>query len=197
MWALCGLVLVGPVLRSALPAAVLSGAAPTTPTPFQAVRPVSPPRASLGKQPEVQPVMLRPTLQDGLRRRRNSGTWYVGKGKLIAKVNGMPKRMTIAKIRLDFQPPENLIEENVLYFVSRFRLREKTEPVLVYYDGTDYRLYDGFHRVAAAIRVGRRTIQVEIVRGTRADMDAEWRKGLEAIKKGNAEWAKTQAELKR
>jgi len=76
------------------------------------------------------------------------------------------------------------------------RIIEKI-PVLVYYDGTDYRLYDGFHRVAAAIRVGRRTIQVEIVRGTRADMDAEWRKGLEAIKKGNAEWAKTQAELKR
>ena len=66
-----------------------------------------------------------------MRRRRNSGTWYVGKGKLIAKVNRMPKRMTIAKIRLDFQPPENLIEENVLYFVSKFRLREKIEPVLV------------------------------------------------------------------
>jgi hypothetical protein len=64
----------------------------------------------------------------------------------------MPKRMTIAKIRLDFQPPENLIEENVLYFVNKFRLREKVEPVLVYCDGTDYRLYDGFHRVAAAIR---------------------------------------------
>ena len=114
-----------------------------------------------------------------------------------AKVTGMPKRMAIAKIRLDFQPPENLIEENVVYFVDKFRLREKVEPVLVYWDGTDYHLYDGFHRLAAAIRVGRRTIQAEILRGTRTDMDAEWRKGLEAIKKENAEWAKTQAELKR
>lgn len=41
--------------------------------------------------------------------------------------------------------------------------------VLVFHDGTDHWLADGFHRVEAARRVGARSIEAEIRQGTRRD----------------------------
>ncbi len=43
-------------------------------------------------------------------------------------------------------------------------------PVLVYHDGTDYWLADGFHRVAAARKFGREAIEAEVREG--GDRDA-------------------------
>jgi hypothetical protein len=42
-------------------------------------------------------------------------------------------------------------------------------PVTVYYDGSDYWLADGFHRVAAAKRIGTVELEAEIRQGTRRD----------------------------
>ncbi len=42
-------------------------------------------------------------------------------------------------------------------------------PVLVYHDGTDYWLADGFHRVAAARKIERETIDAEVREGTARD----------------------------
>jgi ParB-like chromosome segregation protein Spo0J len=45
-------------------------------------------------------------------------------------------------------------------------------PVTVWFYGTDYWLSDGFHRVAAATRVGKKSIAATIVRGSLED--ARW-----------------------
>jgi uncharacterized ParB-like nuclease family protein len=58
--------------------------------------------------------------------------------------------------------------------------------VVVYYDGTHYYLFDGFHRVAAAIEVGRRRLQAEVVLGTLADMEVEWRRRMQQFLRGLA-----------
>jgi hypothetical protein len=55
-------------------------------------------------------------------------------------------------------------------------------PVVVCYDGKDYLLKDGFHRVEAAVILGRKTILAEIIPGTRAEMHAEWRRYLAELK---------------
>ncbi len=38
-------------------------------------------------------------------------------------------------------------------------------PVVVYHDGTDYWLGDGFHRVEAARKLGRKSIDAEVLEG--------------------------------
>ena len=86
-------------------------------------------------------------------------------------------------IRRDFQDDEFLIEDSVNECVVAFHRGDKIEPIRVFFDGAEYWLADGFHRVAAALRVGRREIEAAVVLGTYADMDAEWREGLEAIKR--------------
>jgi hypothetical protein len=83
--------------------------------------------------------------------------------------------LAIQKIRLDFQPPENLCEENVSYHLGKFRRREKIEPLVVYFDGVHYYLFDGFHRVAAPVKVGRKRLLAEVKRGNLADMEIQWR----------------------
>ena len=42
-------------------------------------------------------------------------------------------------------------------------------PVVVYFDGTEYWLADGFHRVAAARKIERETIEAEVREGTARD----------------------------
>jgi hypothetical protein len=95
----------------------------------------------------------------------------------------MFRRLDLQGIRLDFQPPENLCDEVVDDYVHKFHRREKVDPVVVYYDGTHYYLFDGFHRVAAATKVGRKRLRAEVVLGTLADMEAEWQRYLAELKK--------------
>ena len=42
-------------------------------------------------------------------------------------------------------------------------------PVIVYFDGTDYWLGDGFHRVGAARKIERETIEADIRESTARD----------------------------
>jgi hypothetical protein len=42
-------------------------------------------------------------------------------------------------------------------------------PVILYHDGTDYWLGDGYHRVAAARKIERETIKAEVREGTKRD----------------------------
>ena len=55
--------------------------------------------------------------------------------------------------------------------------------VRVRFDGTDYFLEDGFHRVEATRRAGRKMIDAEVLPGTLEQMEADWR---EVIKQVNA-----------
>jgi hypothetical protein len=60
--------------------------------------------------------------------------------------------------------------------------REFEHSLLVYYDGENYFLKDGFQRVEATLRLGRKTILAEVIPGTRAGMAAEWKRFLAALK---------------
>jgi ParB-like chromosome segregation protein Spo0J len=86
------------------------------------------------------------------------------------------KRLSIERIRRDFQPPENLIDLKIDELIAAMRRGEKLPPIRVYYDGRTYWLADGFHRIAASLRRGRRTISAEIVPGTFAELQAEWKR---------------------
>jgi hypothetical protein len=102
-------------------------------------------------------------------------------------------RLPIRLIRLDFQPEENLIQETVEEFTALLRGGHSFPPITVYFDGEIYWLFDGFHRLRASRKLRRRTIEAEVVLGTYADMDAEWKKGLEAVKADLRAWAETEA----
>jgi hypothetical protein len=94
----------------------------------------------------------------------------------------MAVRLPIERIKLHFQPPDNLIEDTIWEYAEKFPRRERVPPVLVYRDGRDYYLADGFHRLAAASRVGRRTILAEVRIGTLAQIEAEWEHALVEMK---------------
>jgi ParB-like chromosome segregation protein Spo0J len=85
-------------------------------------------------------------------------------------------------IRLDFQPKENLIEETVESYVSAIRNGEKLEPITVRFDGSNYFLQDGFHRLEAARRTARKEIRADVSPGTLEEMEAEWREMLDRLK---------------
>src|SRR5436190_10967832 len=82
--------------------------------------------------------------------------------------------LDIARIKLDFQPPECLDVEKVWLFEYLIQRGEKIAPVIVRFDGHQYWLADGFHRVAAAKRLGQREILAEIEPGTFEGMEAEY-----------------------
>jgi uncharacterized ParB-like nuclease family protein len=94
--------------------------------------------------------------------------------------------LNVEILRLDFQSSENLIEETVQEMVSAIRRGESLSPITVRFDGHNYFVQDGFHRVEAYRRVGMREIQAEAIPGTLAQMEDEFRLMLEAIKRGLA-----------
>ena len=93
----------------------------------------------------------------------------------------MPCALAIDRIRLDFQPEVNLIDDTVADYVEKMHRAVPIEPVTVRYDGRQYWLQDGFHRVAAARQLGRHEIDAEVIPGTLQDMEREWR--LAAIRR--------------
>lgn len=85
-------------------------------------------------------------------------------------------------LRLDFQPSENLIEETVWQYTEKLRKGDALPPLYVRFDGSNYFLQDGFHRVEAARRVGITELDAEVSPGTLAEMESEFRDALKAIK---------------
>jgi ParB-like nuclease domain len=94
--------------------------------------------------------------------------------------------LDISKIRLDGGTQSRMnIDEATVSEYAEAMLDPITPfpPVLVYHDGTDYWLADGFHRVAAWQRIGRSDIPVDIRGGDQrtailASLAANWRNGL-------------------
>ena len=92
--------------------------------------------------------------------------------------------LPIDTIRLDFQPSICLFEEKVQENVGRLRSGEKLPPLVVRFDGTNYWLQDGFHRIEAATRMGFEKVEAEIIAGTLADMEQEFKEMVsKAMKK--------------
>jgi uncharacterized ParB-like nuclease family protein len=100
------------------------------------------------------------------------------------------RRLRLDDIRLDFQKSVHLIEDTVLEYVQCLERGEKLPPIQVRFDGTNYFCEDGFHRVEASRRFGRKTIVANVTPGTLADMEANFNNYLAALKKSLSEEAK-------
>ncbi len=79
--------------------------------------------------------------------------------------------MDIPRIRLDggTQHRVSLNEETVERYKDAYLDDKKLPPVELVHDGTAFWLWDGFHRIAGARRAGKRSINVNIERGTQRD----------------------------
>lgn len=81
--------------------------------------------------------------------------------------------IAIAKLRRDgaTQPRAEIYEDTVSEYADAMSNGSASSfpPVVAFYDGTDYWLADGFHRVCAALRIGREKIVADIQQGTRRD----------------------------
>jgi ParB-like chromosome segregation protein Spo0J len=80
------------------------------------------------------------------------------------------RRLPIPDIKLDRQPAEYLDPEKVKRYARMLRSGVALPPVWVYSDGSSFWLYDGFHRIAAASRIKRKTFWAEVIPGTYADL---------------------------
>ncbi len=94
----------------------------------------------------------------------------------------MVRRLFLRQIRLEFQTTECLIDATVANYVDKMRRNVPVDPLLVCHDGKNYWLKDGFHRFHAALILGRKTIKAQIMQGTLAEMEAEWKEYLKALR---------------
>jgi len=79
--------------------------------------------------------------------------------------------LSLDKIRADggTQARAGLDDETVEKYAAAMREGAQFPLIVVYHDGTDYWLADGFHRVAAALQIGRDAIRANVQSGTRRD----------------------------
>ena len=83
----------------------------------------------------------------------------------------MAEKIQIESIRTDAgtQAREGIHGETVQDYATRMEEGDEFPPVIVFHDGADYFLSDGFHRVMAAKRIGYLEIMAEVRKGTRED----------------------------
>ncbi len=84
------------------------------------------------------------------------------------------KLLPVKKLRLDgdTQPRVEIDEDVVAEYAAAYKASAKMPPVVVFFDGTDHWLADGFHRRFAAIKAKLAKIRCEVRKGTRED--ARW-----------------------
>ena len=77
----------------------------------------------------------------------------------------------ITKLRRDggTQPRAGIYTDTVEEYAEALDSGASFPPVVVFYDGSDYWLADGFHRTMAHEKAGRTEIEVEVCQGTRRD----------------------------
>lgn len=82
--------------------------------------------------------------------------------------------LQIAKIRRDgqTQPRQGINEDAISDYVTALANGEQFPAIDVMFDGVDYWLFDGFHRVESYLRSGRTEITAKIHQGTLED--AQW-----------------------
>lgn len=92
-----------------------------------------------------------------------------------AKPTKLPEK-TVEEIEIDAirrdggtQPRARLNEETIDDYVQSLHEGAQYPPVTLYYDGKEYWLADGFHRIKAHEEFGRKHISAEIRTGTRRD----------------------------
>lgn len=82
-----------------------------------------------------------------------------------------PVRLEIARIRLDggTQPRAKLDERVIAEYAEEMKNGATFPPVDVFYDGVDYWLADGYHRVNACVEADILVIDAKVHQGTRRD----------------------------
>src|SRR4051812_27722297 len=93
------------------------------------------------------------------------------KANVMPREAGPSERLRFDRIRLDggTQPRAAIDEETVADYARDMKAGASFPPVVVFHDGTDYWLADGFHRHRAARVVGRAEIAAQVRQGTRRD----------------------------
>jgi hypothetical protein len=83
-------------------------------------------------------------------------------------------KLELSKIRLDggTQPRAALRTDVIDEYAELMKAGTQFDPVTVFFDGTDYWLSDGFHRIGAAKRAGLKEIEAEVHQGSL--LDAQW-----------------------
>jgi len=94
----------------------------------------------------------------------------------------MAKQLLVESVRIDgkTQSRDRINSETVAEYAeamsaphqSKHGAGEAWPPVTVFFDGTEYWMADGFHRLLAAQRIGRKNIAADVKQGTRED--AAW-----------------------
>jgi len=81
------------------------------------------------------------------------------------------EEVQIERIRLDggTQPRASIDNDVVDEYRERMEDGDEFPPVVVFYDGSDYWLGDGFHRVYAGKRAGFKKISADVRQGTQRD----------------------------
>lgn len=79
--------------------------------------------------------------------------------------------IAIAKIRMDggTQPRSQLYDNVVAEYAEDIKQGDTFPPVILYYDGEEYWLADGFHRVRAFEAAGTKKVTAEVCLGTQRD----------------------------
>lgn len=87
----------------------------------------------------------------------------------------MAIELDVENIRTDggTQPRASIDGFAVNEYAEAMERGDQFPPIEVVYDGTDYWLYDGFHRLRAVKKLGRDTIHAHVEQGTKED--AQWR----------------------
>lgn len=84
-------------------------------------------------------------------------------------------QLALDRIRLDggTQPRAEVRIDIVEEYAEEMRLGAVFPPVVAFFDGTEYWLADGFHRLAAALRARpSEPLETEVIQGTQSD--AQW-----------------------
>ncbi len=83
----------------------------------------------------------------------------------------MIKRLPVEAIRTDggTQARIDTYQTVVAEYLQAMQDGAKFPDILVFFDGKDYWLADGFHRLAAAIKAGMKDIRAEVRKGTQRD----------------------------
>ncbi len=81
------------------------------------------------------------------------------------------KKLNIKSIVIDSgtQSRASISEDTVTDYAEAMTAGDEFPPVVVYFDGVDYYLADGFHRLHAALRLGKASIQADVRTGTLRD----------------------------
>lgn len=79
--------------------------------------------------------------------------------------------LALNKIRLDggTQSREQLSDDAIAEYAAKMADGEEFPRVVVFYDGTDHWLADGFHRVKARAAAGKSEVDADVRQGTRRD----------------------------